>query len=72
MNQMKIHEEIKANPEKARTLRAELWEGARQLSEKKKSLYSQLTPLRKDWYGKRMAIEAKIADIDAQERAKRD
>ncbi len=66
MYQMQMHEEIKADPERAKAVRAELWEGAKQLSEKKKALYNQLTPLRKAWYKRRMVIEAKIAEIDAQ------
>ena len=72
MYQMQMHEEIKANPERARAVRAELWEGAKKLSDQKKALYNQLTPLRKEWYKKRMGIESEVAEIDAQIEAQYD
>ena len=72
MYQLQMHERIKANPEQARAIRAELWEGAKELSQKKKAIYKQLTPLRKSWYRKRMDLEAKLANIDEAEESQWD
>lgn len=72
MYQLKKHQEIKANPEKERVIRAEIWKATKELYDKKKALYNKLTPLRKDWYKRRAEIWAKIAEIDAAAKAKFD
>ena len=70
--QLQMHEKIRANPAEKRAIRAEIWAGAKELSEKKKALYNQLTPLRKEWHQTRVDLEAQIADINAAEAAQRD
>lgn len=72
MYQLKKHQEIKDNPEREKEIRAEIWKATKELADKKKALYNKLTPLRKEWQKKRVELEAKIAEIDAQAEAKFD
>lgn len=67
MKQLETYEKIKADPSQARALRAELWQGAKELSKAKKELYDQLTPLRKQWYQTRMDVEAKVTAMQQAE-----
>ncbi len=71
-NQLSMHAQIKADPTQARAIRAQIWEGAKELASKKQALYDQLTPLRKDWFNNRMSLESQIDDIEEAEAAERD
>lgn len=67
MYQLQMYEEIKQDPTRARVIRTQLWEGAKKLSQQKRDLYDQLTPLRKQWYQSRMKLEAQILELEAKE-----
>ncbi len=64
MYQLQMYENIKANPNRAQAIRAELWEGAKKLSQDKRALYEQLTPLRKQWYQARLKLETQIVELE--------
>ncbi|MCF7871274.1 MAG: DUF4527 domain-containing protein [Candidatus Omnitrophica bacterium] len=62
MKHMALRDKLQANPEQAEEIKEQIWQGANELSKKKKELYSKLTPLRKSWYNQRMELEEKIAE----------